>query len=102
LIQNTDDNSYESETPKVSIQLSKEGIFVCNNEKGFQEKDVRSICDVGNSTKSKSEGFIGEKGIGFKSCFRITDQPMIVSNGFQFKFDISGKDNLLGFEKIKS
>eukprot|EP01080_Neovahlkampfia_damariscottae_P006589 gene6589-10752_t len=97
LIQNTDDNSYSCENPSLLLLLKKSGIVLCNNENGFQEKDVISICDVGNSTKSKIEGYIGEKGIGFKSCFRVTNEPMIVSNGFQFKFDISDKNNLLGY-----
>ena len=30
---------------------------------------------------------LGQKGIGFKSVFRITDQPEIHSNGFHMKFD---------------
>jgi hypothetical protein len=38
-----------------------------------------------------SRGFIGEKGIGFKSCFRVTDEPHILSNGYQFKFDKNGE-----------
>lgn len=30
----------------------------------------------------------GQKGIGFKSVFRITDQPHIFSNGFRFNYDL--------------
>lgn len=37
-------------------------------------------------------GYIGAKGIGFKSVFRVTDAPEIHSNGFHFRFDISGKE----------
>jgi hypothetical protein len=29
---------------------------------------------------------VGEKGLGFKSVFRYTDEPHIFSNGFSFKF----------------
>jgi hypothetical protein len=31
---------------------------------------MRALCDVGNSTKSFRTGYIGQKGIGFKSVFR--------------------------------
>jgi len=41
---------------------------------------------MGDSKKDKKTGYIGEKGIGFKSVFMVTDEPHIYSNGFQFKF----------------
>ena len=31
----------------------------------------------------------GQKGIGFKSVFRVTDSPEVHSNGFHIKFDAS-------------
>ena len=59
-----------------------------NNEIGFQLENVRSLCSVGQSTKkNKSQGYIGEKGIGFKSVFRVSDCPHIFSNGFRFRFE---------------
>lgn len=63
------------------------------NEKGFKESDVRSLCSVGNSLKSKQKvqdgrvGYIGEKGIGFKSVFKVAEQAHIYSFPFSFKFD---------------
>lgn len=42
---------------------------------------------IGKSTKSKVEGFIGEKGIGFKSVFKVADRVWIGSNGYTFKFE---------------
>ncbi|GJS92726.1 histidine kinase-, DNA gyrase B-, and HSP90-like ATPase family protein [Tanacetum coccineum] len=53
-------------------------------------KAQHPLCDVGNSTKKeRSAGYIGKKGIGFKSVFRVIDAPEIHSNGFHIKFDIS-------------
>lgn len=38
----------------------KPGVKVLNNELGFKEKNIRAICDVGKSTKSKHTfGYIG-------------------------------------------
>nr|XP_040032429.1 protein NO VEIN isoform X2 [Gasterosteus aculeatus aculeatus] len=91
LIQNADDNSYPSEVaadPALVFVLKKDSITVLNNEVGFQEKNIRAICDVGRSTKGKHKyGYIGQKGIGFKSVFKVTDCPEIHSNGFHVQFD---------------
>ena len=48
------------------------------------------MCDVGRSTKGKHKfGYIGQKGIGFKSVFRVTDRPEIHSNGYHICFDVN-------------
>ncbi|MEQ2224045.1 hypothetical protein ILYODFUR_003396 [Ilyodon furcidens] len=91
LIQNADDNSYPSEggvIPALAFVVERDCITVLNNEMGFQERNIRAICDVGRSTKGKHTlGYIGQKGIGFKSVFRVTDCPEIHSNGFHLRFD---------------
>uniref|UniRef100_A0A3B1JM69 Wu:fj29h11 n=1 Tax=Astyanax mexicanus TaxID=7994 RepID=A0A3B1JM69_ASTMX len=91
LIQNADDNSYPqdgTEQPALAFVVQKDCITILNNECGFEEKNVRAICDVGKSTKGKHIcGYIGQKGIGFKSVFKVTDCPQIHSNGFHILFD---------------
>ncbi|CAF5123893.1 unnamed protein product, partial [Rotaria sp. Silwood1] len=68
LIQNADDNQYNNK-PKNNIQ---------------------ALCDIGKSTKGKhKQGYIGQKGIGFKSVFTVCDRPEIYSNGYQICFDAS-------------
>lgn len=47
------------------------------------------MSNIGSSTKAGRCGFIGQKGIGFKSVYKITDKPEIHSNGFHVRFDIS-------------
>lgn len=97
LVQNADDNIYpQSVEPTLAFIFEESGIVVLNNEEGFSAKNIRALCDVGNSTKKGSNaGYIGKKGIGFKSVFRITDAPEIHSNGFHVKFDIS--EGQIGF-----
>ncbi|XP_028998254.2 uncharacterized protein wu:fj29h11 [Betta splendens] len=91
LIQNADDNSYPSEAnvvPSLAFVVERDCITILNNETGFLEKNIRAICDVGCSTKGKHKyGYIGQKGIGFKSVFKVTDCPEIHSNGFHLRFD---------------
>lgn len=111
LIQNAQDNSYENDVvPNLRFHLldydptkseDSEGcLVVINNEKGFTEADIKSICSVGKSTKKKKkiEGFIGEKGIGFKSVFKISSNPHIFSNGFQFQ--LFENDRITGLSYI--
>ncbi|CAJ1939132.1 unnamed protein product [Sphenostylis stenocarpa] len=97
LVQNADDNNYpENVEPTLTFILRDSGIVVLNNERGFSVQNMRALCDVGNSTKKGSNaGYIGKKGIGFKSVFRVTDAPEIHSNGFHVKFDIS--EGQIGF-----
>ena len=55
---------------------------------GFTESNIRALCDVGRTTKKHTVGYIGQKGIGFKSVFKITDAPQIHSRGFHVAFDL--------------
>jgi len=93
LIQNAEDNIYgEGVEPKLVFEFSERSIegvkktilTVTNNELGFKEENVKAICQAAVSTKKKKYGYIGEKGIGFKSVFRVTTSPYIFSNGFHF------------------
>jgi hypothetical protein len=97
ILQNAEDNEYAGKHPELSLCIetndptgtpSADGcLVVLNNEAGFQIENVRSLSSVGQSTKkNRNQGYIGEKGIGFKSVFRVTDSPHIFSNGFQFDF----------------
>lgn len=94
LMQNADDNLYCScigRIPSVVFVFHKAGVLVINNEIGFTEKDVSSICDIGNSSKISDEKTIGCFGIGFKSVFSITNTPYIFSNGYNFMFNLDSK-----------
>jgi hypothetical protein len=106
LIQNAEDNDYaDGITPTLRFRVNEieiEGkrqiaLIVENNETGFQKEHVDAICNVAQSTKSKSQGYIGEKGIGFKSVFRITSCPYIFSNGFHFSLPEKDEKTDLGY-----
>lgn len=43
---------------------------------------------LGKNLKSCFGVNAGQKGIGFKSVFRVTDEPEIHSNEFHIKFDV--------------
>ncbi|KAJ3034480.1 hypothetical protein HDV00_005003 [Rhizophlyctis rosea] len=92
LLQNAEDNKYASGVkPQVTISTRKLSagpciIFECN-EIGFSPRDVGAICSIGQSTKKNQLGFIGEKGIGFKSVFRVANKVYIASGGYTFYFN---------------
>ncbi|KAB1217509.1 hypothetical protein CJ030_MR4G028390 [Morella rubra] len=99
LIQNAEDNDYlEGVDPSLEFIITSQDItatgaqatlLIFNNEKGFSLKNIESICSVGRSTKkgNRRRGYIGEKGIGFKSVFLVAAQPYIFSNGYQIRFN---------------
>jgi hypothetical protein len=60
------------------------------NENGFNPKNIEAICSIGSSTKTgidNSSRYVGEKGIGFKSVFKVADVVYISSGHYTFKFD---------------
>lgn len=87
IVQNCDDCKYSADVvPTMRIVIRPRSVSMMWNEKGFTQRDVRALCDLGCSTKG--EGAIGRKGVGFKSVFMISDAPQIISNEFSFGFDL--------------
>ena len=98
LIQNAEDNSYskataDGEEPFLAFKLYPHKIIIDSNEDGFSESNIKAICSVGNSTKKQSAGYIGEKGIGFKSVFKIAQKVHIQSGPFSFAFSHTREDD---------
>jgi hypothetical protein len=101
LIQNAEDNEYKralaaDEEPYIRFSVYPEKVIVDSNEDGFTEANVRAICSVGQSTKTFTQGYIGEKGIGFKSVFKIASWVHIQSGPFSFSFEHQHGQNGLG------
>ncbi|KAL8947441.1 MAG: hypothetical protein Q9222_006278 [Ikaeria aurantiellina] len=98
LIQNAEDNSYttamaDREEPFLTFKVYPHTIIVESNEDGFSESNIRAISSVGNSTKKQNAGYIGEKGIGFKSVFKIAQKVHIQSGPFSFAFSHTRDDD---------
>lgn len=101
MIQNAEDSSYDwavsqGHIPFIRFTLLPNRILVDSNEDGFSERDVRAICSTGESTKDKASGYIGEKGIGFKSVFKVASKVHVQSGPFSFSFHHKFGDNGLG------
>jgi len=80
-------------------------LIVASNEDGFSESNVESLCRTAMSDKGdevvepipgvKYKRRVGEKGIGFKSVFGVSDSPHIISRGFTFRFKPKSETNRL-------
>ncbi|MDA1274604.1 MAG: hypothetical protein O2960_11220 [Verrucomicrobia bacterium] len=82
LLQNAEDASAE----EVLFELRPDAcIFQHNGKRQFEERDVRAITGINNSTKTRSADEIGKFGIGFKSVFVYSVTPVIYSAQFSFK-----------------
>lgn len=87
-IQNADDVG----SSIISISLDEEKVVIKNDGRTFNEKDIRSLCSIGESTKS-IEDYIGYLGIGFKSIYLISNSVEIRSNRYSFAFKKDRWDN---------
>lgn len=92
MIQNAEDNLFTQTTkvPSLSFDVHPDKIIIECNEDGFDEANVLSICRTGKSSKKSKRGYIGEKGIGFKSVFQVASKVLIQSNSFAFSFQYGG------------
>ncbi|KAI3539090.1 hypothetical protein CABS03_05371 [Colletotrichum abscissum] len=101
LLQNADDNKFVAANsrgvePFVKFSVYRERIKIECNEDGFTYHDLKAICAIGQSSKNRSHGYIGEKGIGFKSVFMAAYKVNILSNDFSFSFTHRKGDSGLG------
>ncbi|CAF3965146.1 unnamed protein product, partial [Rotaria sp. Silwood1] len=93
LIQNAEDNFYDTSIiPCLRIELNHSYILLSNNEQGLRARDVLAICSLAVSTKTIEQEHIGEKGVGFKSVFGASNEPMLISHAWKFRFHVPGLD----------
>ena len=76
-------NAVDSKSCQLELRLGENELFVWNDGDQFSEKDVRSICSLGSSSKDLTQ--IGTFGIGFKSVYNYTDYPEIYSGDERFR-----------------
>lgn len=67
---------------QVRFTLSDARLEVSHHGHPFTESDVRSVCDISESTKD--ENSIGRFGLGFKSVYKVSDLPEIHSGDEDF------------------
>ncbi|KAM5346360.1 hypothetical protein ACJ41O_009365 [Fusarium nematophilum] len=101
LLQNAEDNHYtrarlQGQVPYVAFKMYADRIVIECNEDGFAEDNIRAICAVGQSSKTGAQGYVGEKGIGFKSVFMAAWKVHIQSGDYSFYFQHRRDDSGIG------
>ena len=93
ILQNFEDTLYKDRAV-VKIFIDSSCVIFANNEIGFTPNDINSICSLSVSQKLL-DTHIGNKGIGFKSAFLCTNNPIIVSKPiWYFQFVLNNNDML--------
>ena len=81
LLQNAEDTGAST----ASFSLSKSSLTFEHNGRTFDEKDLRAITNIGESTKGRDDDKIGRFGVGFKAVFAYSETPQIWSPSYSFK-----------------
>jgi hypothetical protein len=79
-------NAEDAGATEVAFELTAHGCFFEHNgTRHFNERDIRGITGIFNSSKKDNPDKIGKFGVGFKSVFVYTDTPVIYSKDYSFK-----------------
>ena len=81
LLQNADDAG----SSKFKIIRDNNLLFVANNGRTFNEKDLESLCRSASSNKVRGET-IGYRGIGFKSVVGFAKEIHLISGDYEITF----------------
>lgn len=93
LFQNCEDEG--ATKVRISLDTKNRLLEISNNgEKPFSTKGYKSIFYPGLSSKVSS-GYIGNKGLGFRSIINWANEIEIISNNFKVIFNTSYKKNIL-------
>lgn len=88
LLQNADDAAFGQiiERKRVIFEFKGDTLTVSNNGVPFSKDGYKSILYRGLSSKTREEGQIGEKGLGFRSLLNWAKEIVIISNGYKVEF----------------
>ena len=81
LLQNADD----ANATKFYVMRSGDYLFVANNGRPFNIKDLESLCRSASSNKVRGTS-IGYRGIGFKSVVSFAKEVHLISGDFEITF----------------
>jgi|JI10StandDraft_1071094.scaffolds.fasta_scaffold06698_2 hypothetical protein len=79
-------NAEDAGATEVAFELTAQACyFEHNGSRQFNERDIRSITGIFNSSKKDNPDKIGKFGVGFKSVYVYTETPIVYSSDFSFK-----------------
>ncbi|KIO22366.1 hypothetical protein M407DRAFT_55590, partial [Tulasnella calospora MUT 4182] len=69
------------------LSLCQGPAILATNDEYFKDKDWLAIKTILDSSKKQDEASTGKYGLGFRSCYHITDNPHILSKDQLHIFD---------------
>ncbi|GER21421.1 sacsin N-terminal ATP-binding-like domain-containing protein [Variovorax boronicumulans] len=79
-------NAEDAGATEVAFELNQHSCnFEHNGSRHFNERDIRGITGIFNSSKTDNPDKIGKFGVGFKSVFVYTETPIVYSRDYSFK-----------------
>lgn len=79
-------NAEDAGATEVAFELDEHSCsFEHNGSRHFNERDIRGITGIFNSSKADDPDKIGKFGVGFKSVFVYTETPVIYSRDHSFR-----------------
>ena len=79
-------NAEDAGATEVAFELDQNSCsFEHNGTRHFNERDIRGITGIFNSSKADNPDKIGKFGVGFKSVFVYTETPIVYSKYYSFK-----------------
>ncbi|MFW6016720.1 MAG: sacsin N-terminal ATP-binding-like domain-containing protein [bacterium] len=87
LLQNAEDAMAENKKEgKVLVRFTNDYLLIANEGRPLTDKGLGAICNLHRSPK-RSDIYVGNKGLGFKSILNWTDSPAIYSSEFNIFWD---------------
>lgn len=79
-------NAEDADATEVAFELTVDACyFEHNGSRHFNERDIRGITGIFNSSKKDNPDKIGKFGVGFKSVFVYTETPVIYTRDYSFR-----------------
>ncbi len=95
LLQNADDESFNTKQPHVLIRLDGNKLIVANNGSFFSRDGIKSLRFARISGKKHRLNIIGYKGLGFRSIINWAKEISIISGDLSVKYSEEIADNFL-------
>ena len=78
-------NAEDAKATEVSFKLYRDRFDIIHNGVNFNYDDVDGLTGIGISSKTNDLNKIGKFGVGFKSVFAVTKNPIIHSGKYHFQ-----------------
>ncbi len=83
-----DSHTYPSEhLPSPAMAALSGPSLIVFNDQLFSEQDIESIQEIGLGGKAQDVSKTGRFGLGFNTCYNVTDYPTLLTGGYLFFFD---------------